>query len=205
MLKAILILTCIAGTIPAIAAADEAEESSAYVGSDTCGACHADEYNAWKTSKHAAGDNRADGSEKTAEPSQDWIQNCSGCHTTNRSVREPAWSEMGVGCEACHGPGREHVSNMGDTGKIVMSREADICGRCHGGNLSGAEIRCKPLGRRRVGIRDFHPRMVFGIGDVESPISSFGQFKSHRAGNANQRKQAGEPRQTAASVQIEQG
>lgn len=75
----------------------------------------------------------------------------------------------------------------------------------HGGDLSGAEIRRKPLGRRRLGIRDFHPRMIFGIGDVESPISSFGQFKNHRAGNVNQGKQAGGPRQTAASVRIEQG
>ena len=65
MFKAILILTCITGTIPAIAVADEAEESSAYVGSDTCGACHEDEYNAWKTSKHAGGKNRADGQESS--------------------------------------------------------------------------------------------------------------------------------------------
>jgi predicted CXXCH cytochrome family protein len=140
MLKAILILTSIIGTVPAIAAADEAKESSGYIGSETCGACHADQYNAWKTSKHAVGNNSTDGPEKAAEPTQDWIQNCSGCHTTNRSVREPAWSEMGVGCEACHGPGQEHVSNMGDTGKIVLSREADICGRCHGGNLSGTGL-----------------------------------------------------------------
>ena len=97
MLKAILILTCIIGTIPAIAAADETKESSGYVGSETCGACHPDEYNAWKTSKHAVGNNSADGPEKAAEPAQDWIQNCSGCHTTNRSVGEPAWSEMGGG------------------------------------------------------------------------------------------------------------
>jgi hypothetical protein len=72
MLKAILIFTSIIGTVPAIAAADEAKESSGYIGSETCGACHADQYNAWKTSKHAVGNNSTDGPEKAAEPTQDW-------------------------------------------------------------------------------------------------------------------------------------
>ncbi len=140
MLKVVFILTYIVGTVPAVAVADEVKESSAYVGSDACGACHTDKYDAWKTSKHSGTGSLADGSEKATEPKQDWIQNCSGCHTTNRSVRESTWSEMGVGCEACHGPGQDHVSNMGDIGKIVASPAADICGQCHGGNLSGAGL-----------------------------------------------------------------
>ncbi len=137
MLKAVFILTCIIGSVPAIAVADEIKESSAYVGSDTCGACHSDKYDAWKTSKHSGERNALNGSANTTEPKQDWIENCSGCHTTNRSATEATWSEMGVGCEACHGPGGDHVSNGGDTGKIVSSKAADICGRCHGGNTTG--------------------------------------------------------------------
>ncbi|MDH4248907.1 MAG: cytochrome c family protein, partial [Deltaproteobacteria bacterium] len=42
---------------------------------------------------------------------------CMGCHTTNASVTggvngqpfETTWSDLGVACEACHGPGAAHV------------------------------------------------------------------------------------------------
>ncbi|MBN2241743.1 MAG: hypothetical protein JW793_03560 [Acidobacteria bacterium] len=140
MLKAILVLTCIAATVPAVAAADEAEESPAYAGSDTCSACHPDKYDAWKTSGHSGKKNGADAPATAAEPSRDWIENCSGCHTTGESAEEAGRGEMGVGCEACHGPGGGHVSNMGHPGMIASSRAADICGRCHGGNLSGTGL-----------------------------------------------------------------
>ncbi|MBN2318153.1 MAG: hypothetical protein JXR49_03715 [Acidobacteria bacterium] len=140
MLKVVLILTCLTGTVPVLAAADEGRESNAYIGSSACGACHMHEYNAWKISKHSGAENPPGETENSTKPDRDWIDNCSGCHTTNRSVRESTWSEMGVGCEACHGPGQDHVSNMGDPGKIVSSSAADICGRCHGGNLSGSGL-----------------------------------------------------------------
>ena len=49
---------------------------------------------------------------------QNWNFMCADCHSTN--VRkgydadsnrfETAWSEMSVGCEACHGPGSQHTS-----------------------------------------------------------------------------------------------
>jgi predicted CXXCH cytochrome family protein len=51
---------------------------------------------------------------------QIWNINCFNCHATNLSKNfdlatrtyGTAWSEMGVGCEACHGPGRAHASLM---------------------------------------------------------------------------------------------
>ena len=51
---------------------------------------------------------------------QIWNQNCFNCHGTNivqgydipsKQFRS-TWTEMGIGCEACHGPGREHVALM---------------------------------------------------------------------------------------------
>jgi Flp pilus assembly protein TadD len=52
------------------------------------------------------------------KPSQNWNSMCAECHSTNLQKRyDPAaksfsttWSEIDVSCEACHGPGADHVS-----------------------------------------------------------------------------------------------
>jgi predicted CXXCH cytochrome family protein len=78
-----------------------------------------------------------DKSAKTYKPSNfslDWSTACAGCHTTNMNTPDQTWGEAGIGCEACHGPGRDHALGKGDVGKIVSTKEADICGQCHGGN-----------------------------------------------------------------------
>ncbi len=71
---------------------------------------------------------------KPANFNLDWSTACAGCHTTNMNTPNLVWSEPGIGCEACHGPGREHAVNKGEKTKIVSSKDADICGQCHGGN-----------------------------------------------------------------------
>ena len=51
---------------------------------------------------------------------QIWNTNCFNCHATNLSQGfdsatkryNTTWTEMGIGCEACHGPGRPHVALM---------------------------------------------------------------------------------------------
>jgi len=99
---------------------------------------------------------------------QIWNQNCFNCHGTNivQGYDIPAkqyrstWTEMGIGCEACHGPGREHATLMeawekdpaskpkydnssknrqlSDTLKIFSTRSSeprriyDTCAYCHG-------------------------------------------------------------------------
>ena len=66
--------------------------------------------------------------------SLDWSTACAGCHTTNMNTPNLTWGESGIGCEACHGPGRDHALAKGDKTKIVSSKDADVCGQCHGGN-----------------------------------------------------------------------
>ena len=66
--------------------------------------------------------------------SLDWSISCAGCHTTNMNTPKLTWGESGIGCEACHGPGRDHAISKGDKTKIVSSKDADVCGQCHGGN-----------------------------------------------------------------------
>jgi len=50
-------------------------------------------------------------------PQQNWNYMCSGCHSTNlvkgynsaSNTFKTTWSDIDVGCESCHGPGRQHL------------------------------------------------------------------------------------------------
>lgn len=86
-----------------------------------------------------------------------WNTNCFNCHGTNISrgfdvearAFRTTWTEMGIGCEACHGPGRPHVAMMerartdpsfkaGGTLDIfapsagTARQTFDACAYCHG-------------------------------------------------------------------------
>jgi predicted CXXCH cytochrome family protein len=95
---------------------------------------------------------------------QNWNYQCADCHTTNLEKNYDAatrtyhttWSELGVGCEACHGPGSAHAADptaklpvalderRGVAWKIVPDRgiaersltltshrEVEACAQCH--------------------------------------------------------------------------
>src|SRR5262245_20798477 len=57
-------------------------------------------------------------------PAQNWNFMCADCHSTGlRKMYDRAadrfqthWSEISVGCEACHGPGSRHVESAGTPG-----------------------------------------------------------------------------------------
>jgi len=86
-----------------------------------------------------------------------WNHTCLRCHTTDPrpgSVEEPpAVADLGIACEACHGPGAAHVARNRDPAEryahhlagagvsdIVDPRELDhrrsteVCGQCHSVN-----------------------------------------------------------------------
>jgi predicted CXXCH cytochrome family protein len=85
---------------------------------------------------------RVEGAYKPITQIFDWSTECAGCHVTNMDTPALTWSEAGVGCEACHGPGRDHVVSKGDPKKVVVTKAADGCGQCHAGNdrLTGAHL-----------------------------------------------------------------
>ena len=62
---------------------------------------------------------------------------CDGCHTTGFDPDTKSFSEPSIGCEACHGPGQNHVESGGDPAAIVdparLSKERRdmICEACH--------------------------------------------------------------------------
>lgn len=107
-MKFALIFAVMTGVAAIVA---EENESTEFVGSENCQFCHSEKYAAWKESKHSS--------------------------AANPGSSNSAWTKDGIGCEACHGPGGDHVSGMGDASKIISSKDADICGQCHSGTLSG--------------------------------------------------------------------
>jgi len=85
---------------------DPAADPSRYVGTDTCKSCHEDEFKSYKDGPH-------------------W-------KTTLDKRKGPQWQ----GCEACHGPGKEHAESA-DPSMIIrfpaLSREesSQRCLSCH--------------------------------------------------------------------------
>ncbi len=92
-----------------------------------------------------------DWDETTGEPTgydNSWERRCMGCHSTGYSVTKEGngewtgtYSELNVGCEACHGPGSDHMALSEEEKKedpeIVKSTSAMICAQCH---VRGASV-----------------------------------------------------------------
>ncbi|HYF91448.1 MAG TPA: ammonia-forming cytochrome c nitrite reductase subunit c552 [Symbiobacteriaceae bacterium] len=77
-----------------------------------------------------------------------WDQGCAGCHSTGWDMAAKTWANPGIGCEACHGPGREHILGKGDPEKITASANAAVCGQCHNGSGKVASGTTWPVGYR---------------------------------------------------------
>lgn len=83
-------------------------------------------------------------------PRQNWNHQCGDCHTTAFSKRfsdatgrfDSQWSELGNGCESCHGAGSAHVeavqggargaeARRSVNGLHMQTEQLDQCGACH--------------------------------------------------------------------------
>jgi len=82
----------------------------------------------------------------TSEKDTPMSKTCNGCHTTGFDPSTFEFSEFGIGCEACHGPGKKHAVNQqkvsskacilchrGSAGPLSIIRSVDstVCGQCH--------------------------------------------------------------------------
>lgn len=105
-----------------------------HVGSKTCIGCHQNLHpeavGGWHDSKMASTFERI-----RDEPLRD---NCLPCHTTGYNPETGHYSEEGVACEACHGPGQEPVGlvleGRVDEHKKRIRVGVDsklVCARCH--------------------------------------------------------------------------
>jgi formate-dependent nitrite reductase cytochrome c552 subunit len=70
-----------------------------------------------------------------------WFIECAGCHATGVDPEKKTFIEMGVACEACHGPGSNHVEAVPgfeiptiiQASRLTPALAAQICGSCHTG------------------------------------------------------------------------
>lgn len=85
---------------------------------------------------------------QAATAGEDWLKECAGCHTTGFDLaksqkftaadyhagKDKPFVELGIGCEACHGPASEHIK-IPTRATIPVNKEkaldAQICGQCH--------------------------------------------------------------------------
>jgi predicted CXXCH cytochrome family protein len=96
-----------------------------------------------------------------AADAADWLKDCAGCHTTGFDVKQMAFNETSVGCEACHGPGSVHVDKAKALPKdtqpnsdtvyelrqsIVKTVDSTVCGQCHSRGMSADGEHAYPVG-----------------------------------------------------------
>jgi predicted CXXCH cytochrome family protein len=148
--------------------------------------------------------------------------NCAGCHFTGYELagnEADGWSASAVsdsrgaidydgdgslelintGCEACHGPGSDHVERTPQGGYIVSpnllvpGREAQMCGRCHsrpigiGGGATGlplsADAQMPPPTIRRAAFAIDYTTRVSGARqdffDSGDPKAHYQQYSDH--------------------------
>ncbi|BCX47329.1 cytochrome c-554 [Haloferula helveola] len=119
--------------IPGVTAA------ATYVGSESCQACHQDEHAVWAKSGHAHA------FETLVKLGAESDPHCIKCHTVGFGEesgyrREYGANKLtGVGCESCHGPASEHVSEM-TSGRPKRFKFRPLgaadCTGCHYGEFS---------------------------------------------------------------------
>jgi predicted CXXCH cytochrome family protein len=118
--------------VEALSVLPDDKDKTGYVGSETCQACHEDQFKQYSGTKHA----------KLADLKD--------------------WKDKVQGCESCHGPGKEHVEGGGDKTKIISfknknSKEiSETCLSCHAGKESHNNFRRGEHWRNDVGCTDCH-------------------------------------------------
>lgn len=107
-----------------------------FIGSDRCRICHEKAYALWSQSPHAKAQARLSASEQKE-------LRCLFCHATDARKNLSRFQFSDVQCEACHGPGRQHLERMvsaeagGEkrTSGLLDLSEA-VCRDCHSDSRS---------------------------------------------------------------------
>jgi hypothetical protein len=151
---------------------------------------------------------------------QSFDRQCAGCHVTGLSLHgsdqegyrasaakssdgvfdlddDGKLEELNVGCEACHGPGSEHIENA-PRGQFIVSpsrltpeRQVLLCGRCHSnprgrhgemaplsdeGRMPAPGISRRELAAAHVTRMDADATTLFPSGDSSGPAQQYTDF-----------------------------
>ncbi|KMT65386.1 hypothetical protein XM47_10025 [Catenovulum maritimum] len=145
---------------------------------------------------------------------QNWNTRCAECHSTNVEKNfkvedlsyHTTFSEINVGCEACHGPGKQHITNMKD-GKTSKSELAlafvkqpklswefvendpianpigeksethiDMCGGCHSRRLPISDIKTGKPYHEQYRLELLGENLYFPDGQIQDEVFVLGSF-----------------------------
>jgi hypothetical protein len=125
-----------------------ATDEPVYVGSETCGECHPDQFESFtKNSKKSKSYTSVKRMAAKLTPGE--LQGCYACHTTGygqpggfRSEQETPGLKNN-GCEVCHGPGSLHAESE-DPEDLKATIDVEDCMTCHNSERVAA-FNFKPL------------------------------------------------------------
>ena len=132
---------------------------------------------------------------------QNWNGMCAECHSTDlkknydmsRDTYETTWSEISVGCEACHGPGSEHIKwaelpEMGrpdipnhgltvSTSDMNSEEQIQLCAPCHSRRMSLDDNIHRHADFLDYGIPQLlSPGMYYADGQILDEVYVYGSF-----------------------------
>lgn len=121
-----------------IALAPQTSKTRIWAGSAACAACHQQEYDQWRSTKHA---HAMETLEQTDNGQPALRSDCVKCHTVafdqpdGYTIAQPRWELRGVGCESCHGGAAAHVlartNGTPDPTHLVVKPSKERCTTCH--------------------------------------------------------------------------
>ncbi len=127
---------------------------------------------------------------------KNWQARCATCHQTgfDKSYDFPSrtykshWTELTVGCESCHGPGKDHVnaarqgnprqSLMPKLGAGQQENEINVCGPCHARRDAFSQVQ-PPAGAAfndHYALSLLTPDLYFGDGQQNAEVFILGSF-----------------------------
>ncbi len=130
---------------------------------------------------------------------KNWQARCATCHQTGfdkgydfaSRTYESHWSELTLGCESCHGPGKDHVewarkpdrgtphqSLMPKLGAGQQENEINVCGPCHARRDAFSQIQ-PPAGSAfndHYALSLLTPDLYFGDGQQNAEVFILGSF-----------------------------
>lgn len=111
------------------------------------------------TDLNGMGNNLIGDGEYWSDSESIWQFKCGGCHVTGMDINydetedqfDTTWVDRGIACEACHGPGSNHVKAASEyfdyekdtivnPAKLPWWLRAMVCGQCHNWGASTAEV-----------------------------------------------------------------